>query len=138
MAYRVKKVKYCYVKVPSRAGQGAKILAALKDAGVNLLAFSGFPLKGGVSQVDLVSNEIPLIRRVARQQGWRLSAVKKAFLITGNDEVGVVERIVSRLAAGKIKITATDAVAAGAGRFGMILWVKPDKYNAAARLLGAH
>ncbi|MHC4383718.1 MAG: hypothetical protein ACYS0J_12890 [Planctomycetota bacterium] len=38
MADRVRKVNYCYMTVPARAGHGAKILGELKDAGVDLLA----------------------------------------------------------------------------------------------------
>lgn len=43
MADRVRKMSYCDLKVPSRAGQGARILGALAEGGVNLVAFSGFP-----------------------------------------------------------------------------------------------
>ncbi len=34
-------------------------------------------------------------------------------------------------------VTAVDAAAAGKGRYGMILWVKPKNYARAARALGA-
>jgi hypothetical protein len=37
----------------------------------------------------------------------------------------------------KINVTAVDAVTAGAGRFGAILWVKQSDVNRAARALGA-
>ena len=74
MAYRIRKVNYCYLMVPSRAGQSRKILGALRDEGVNLLAFSGFPAGAGKAQVDLVSDDMNGVRRVARQQGWRLMA----------------------------------------------------------------
>ena len=51
MADRIKKVTYCYAKVPSRAGNGAKVLEEIKDADINLLAFSGFP--AGKGEFDL-------------------------------------------------------------------------------------
>lgn len=137
MASRVRKVNYCYVTVPSRAGQGEKILGALKDAGISLLAFSGFPAKRGKSQVDLVAENIGAIRRVAATQGWRLSKTKKGFLVQGDDKVGAVHRVIRRLAQARISITAVDAVAAGGLRYGMILWVKPRQYSRAARTLGA-
>jgi hypothetical protein len=137
MAYRVLKVKYCKMTVPSRAGQGLQVLDAIKDAGISLQAFTGFPVGGGKSQVDLVSDDIPAIRRVAKREGWRISDVKKAFLVTGNDEVGAVQKVMKRLADKKINVIAVDGVAAGAGRYGMILWVKPGDYQAAARALNA-
>ena len=137
MADRVRKVNYCYVRVTSRAGQGASVLSTLRAEGVNLLAFSGFPAKGGKSQLDLIPEDMTALRRVARENGWRLSKVKKGFVITGSDVVGAVQRHIDRLAGSRINITAADAVMAGKGRYGMILWVKPKDYNRAARVLRA-
>ena len=137
MAYRVRKVNYCKMTVPSRAGQADAVLSAVKDAGINMHAFSGFPSKAGKSQIDLISDDSPAIRRLAKKSGWRLSKTKKAFLVQGNDEVGAVHKIFKKLADEKINVTAADAVAAGVGRYGMILWVKPKVYNRAARVLKA-
>ena len=138
MAYQIRKVKYCYVTVPSRAGEAARVLTELKKARVDLLAFSGFPVGGGKSQMDLVTNNTGAIARLARNKGWKLSKVKRGFLVQGTDEMGAVQKVLSRLAKKSINVTAADAVAAGKGRYGMILWVRPDKYNAAARALMAH
>ncbi len=133
----VRKVDYCYAIVPARAGRGAEILGALRDEGVNLLAFSGFPIGGGKAQVDVVAPRIADVRRVARKRGWRLSATKRGFLVQGRDAVGAVHRQLGKLAKAGINVTAADAVAAGGGRFGMILWVKRADYRRAARALGA-
>jgi hypothetical protein len=137
MPDRVKKVSYCYSIVPNRAGQGARVLSELTSAGVNLLAYSGFPVGGGRSQLDLVVDDIGPLRRVAKKNGWRLSKVKKGFLIQGTDKVGAVNRHLQKLADAKINVTAADGVSAGQGRYGMILWVKPRDYARAARALGA-
>ncbi len=137
MADRVKKVSYCYMKVPSRPGQGGKILGTLREAGVSLLAYSGFPAGGGKAQLDFIPEDMVTFRRVARQNAWRVSKVKKGFLITGSDRVGAVHRHIGKLADAKINVTAADAVMAGKGRYGMILWVKPKQYNRAARVLKA-
>lgn len=137
MADRVRKVSYCYPMVPHRAGQAARVLAALKEAGVDLLVFHGFPARGGKAQIDLVTDDMPGLRRVATRNGWRLSAPKKAFLIQGADQTGAVLRHLNKLAEARIRITAGTAVAAGAGRYGMILWVRQNDYAKAARALGA-
>jgi hypothetical protein len=137
MADRVRKVRYSYVTVPHRAGQGMKVLAALKEAGVNLLAYSGFPAKGGKAQLDLVAESVGGLTRLAKKNGWRLSKPKRGFLAQGDDKVGAVHRHVKRLADQKISITAAQAVSAGKGRYGMILWVKPKDYNRAAKALRA-
>jgi len=137
MADRVKKVNYVYLTVPNRAGQGAKVLSALREADVNLLAYSGFPGKGAKAQLDLIPENMSALRRVAKKHGWRLSTMKKGFLIQGGDQIGAVHRHIDKLASSKVNVTAADAVAAGKGRYGMILWVKPKDYARAARVLKA-
>ncbi len=137
MADRVRKISYVYVMVPNRAGQGAKILDHLKRGEVSLLAYSGFPAEGGKAQLDLAVERLAPVRAIARKNGWRLSEAKKAFLVQGNDKVGAVCRHVERLADEGISVTAADAVSAGQGRFGMILWVKARDYHRAAKVLGA-
>jgi hypothetical protein len=132
-----RKVRYLVLKVPSRAGQAARMLGALAEGGVNLLAFTGFPARGGEAQVDLVTDDLAGVRSVARKEGWRLSAAKRGFLVQGSDRVGAVHRDLRRLADAGINVTAADAVTAGKGRYGMILWVKPKDYARAARALGA-
>ena len=74
---------------------------------------------------------------MAKKSGWRLSALKKGFLFQGDDRVGTVHRHLAKLAKAKVNVVASDAVAAGKGRYGMILWVKAKDYAKAARALGA-
>ncbi len=137
MAYRVRKVNYCKMTVSSRAGQAEGVLRAIKEAGIDMLAFSGFPIKAGKSQLDFILDDSAALQRLAKKSGWRLSKTKKAFLVQGSNEIGAIHKIVKKLADEKINVTAADAVAAAGGRYGMILWVKPKVYNRAARVLKA-
>ena len=137
MSDRVKKVSYAYVMVPNRAGKGVEVLGQRRKANINLLAFSAFPGRGGKAQVDLITKDLGGLRRVARRNGWRLSKVKKGFVVQGDDRVGAVSRQLDKLGAKRINIVAADAVSAGK-RFGMILWVKQKDHARAARALGAH
>ena len=137
MPDRVRKVNYCYLTVPNRARQGAAVLDTLKNAGVNLLGYTGFPAGARKAQLDLVAESMAPLRRVAKRNGWRLSKTKKGFLVQGKDELGAVHRHIKKLADQRINITAADAVAAGKGRYGMLLWVKERDYNRATRILRA-
>ena len=137
MADRVRKVSYCHVSVPNRAGQGAKMLGALQEAGVNLVAYTGFPSKAGKSQLDFVTDDMAGLKRVARKGDWRLSKTKRGFLVQGDDKLGAAHRLFERLAGEKINVVAAEAVAAGKGRYGMILWVNPKSYARAAKVLKA-
>jgi len=137
MVDRVRKVSYCYPIVPHRAGQGAKVLGEIEKAGVNLLAHVGFPIGGGRVQLDLVTTDMARLRSVARKNRWRISKIKKAFLIQGSDRVGAVHAHFRRLADANVSLTAAAGVAAGKGRYGLILWVNPRDYGRAARALRA-
>ena len=133
---RAQKVSYFAMQVPNRAGEAGRILAGLAKAGINLLAFTGFP-NGRRSQMDFIPANATTFLAVARGMKLRLRDRKTAFLIRGTDQRGAIARITSKLATAKINVTAVDAVCAGAGRFGAILWVKQKDVNRAARALGA-
>jgi hypothetical protein len=136
MADTIRRVDYFYVMAPQKPGVGAALLGELRQAGVNLLAFSGFP-SGRGAQVDFVPEDPKAFREVARRAKWKLVGPKRAFLVAGDDRPGVVAELMERLAGAKINVTAIDAVCAGAGRYGAILWVAPRDVNRAARALGA-
>ncbi len=136
MADRVRKVAYFSMNVPNRPGEGARILAALADAGVNLLAFTGFPA-GSNAQIDFIPEKATVFSAVARKTKIRVSAKKTGFLVQGKDRKGAVARVLGKLAKAKLNVTAIDALSAGKGRYGAILWVKPKDVNKAAKALGA-
>lgn len=137
MADRVRKVGYCYVTVPNRAGQGVQLLQALSESGVSLIGLLGFPSRAGKAQIDLMADRLGPVRRIAARLGLRLSRNKRAFLIQGSDVPGAVHRHLKRLSAARVSVTAAAGVAAGGKRYGMVLWVKPRDYARAARALGA-
>ncbi len=137
MADTIRQVNYCYLMAPNKPGAAAGILSALRDGGVNLLVFSGFPAGRDKAQIDLASDDFEALKGVAKRHKWKLSRVKRAFLAQGRDEPGAAIAPVAALAAAKINVTAATAVAAGEGRFGMIFWVKPAQHKRAAQLLGA-
>ncbi len=132
----IRRIGYYSMKVPNRPGAGAKLLDTLKAARVNLLAFTGFPERGG-AQVDFVPQNDGAFRRAARKAGLKLSARKTVFLLQGADRPGALTGVVDRLAKARINMVALDAVTAGAGRFGAIFWVKPKDVGRTTRLLGA-
>ena len=135
MADIIRKVDYFKAQVQNKAGEGARILSALCDEGINLLFFTGFP-RGRKSQLDFVPENGPAFLKAAKKAGL-VVAKNTAFLVQGEDRPGVIAGIVSKLADAGVNITALDAVAAGEGRYGAILWVKPAAVRKAAKVLGA-
>jgi hypothetical protein len=132
----VRLVEYFYVMAPQKPGVGAALLAELQQAGVNLLVFSGFP-SGRGAQIDFVPEDAAAFRAAARKAKWKLTGPKRALLVTGDDRPGAVAGLLKSLGDARINVTAIDAVCAGAGRYGAIVWVAPRDVTRAARTLGA-
>lgn len=136
MAATIRKVDYYSTKVANRAGAASALLEAMREGGVNLRAFTGFPVRGG-AQVDFMPEDRAKFARAARKAGLKVSARKSAFLAQGDDRVGALTGILAKLAAAKISLTALQAVTAGKGRYGTIFWVRPKDVARTARLLKA-
>jgi hypothetical protein len=134
MGDSVRKVAYFALDVQNKPGEGSRILSALSDAGVNLLAFSGFP-SGRKSQLDIIPEDANRFKRAVRLLKIKTRPQKFGFLIQGNDRKGAVAEILQKLSDKKINVTAIDAVSAGAGRYAAILWVKPKDLSKAAKAL---
>jgi hypothetical protein len=127
---------YFYVETADKPGEGARILGALRDAHVNVLAFHAFP-KGRRAQLDFVPSDPAAFKAAAKNARWKVVGPKKAFVMEGDDRVGALVYYATRLADAKINVTAITAIVAGSGRFGAILWVKPRDVKRAAKTLGA-
>jgi hypothetical protein len=136
MADTVRIVDYFYISAPNKAGEGARALTTLKDAGVNLLAFSGFP-QGRRAQMDFVPADPAAFKQAAKKAKWKVVGPKRGFLVQGDDRVGAVADLLERLGSAKINVTAIDAVSITGGRYGAIFWVAPNDVKKAAALLGA-
>jgi hypothetical protein len=136
MANIVKKVAYFAMDVPNKPGEGARVLGALAEAGVNLLAFTGFP-SGKKAQLDIVPEDVAIFKKAVKATKMKTRSQKFGFLVQGNDRKGAVAGLLKTLAEKKINVTAVDAVSAGAGRYGAILWVESKDVNKTARALGS-
>ncbi len=135
MADTIRKVDYFYAEIPNKPGEGAKALAALREAGVNLIALSAFP-SGRKAQVDFIPEDTAAFKIAAKKAGLKLSARKTGFLLQGQDRIGAVSEMAEKLGKANINITACDALCAGEGRFAAIFWVKPPDIRKAAKVLG--
>ena len=136
MADTIRRVEYYYVVVPDKPGSGASVLGSFQEAGVNLLAYLGFPAGRGKAQIDLVPEVPAALKDCAKKAGLKLSRAKRAFLVEGDDRIGAVAELTRRLAESKVNVTAACATTAGGGRYGMVLWVPQASFGKAAKVLG--
>jgi hypothetical protein len=132
----IRRIDYFYMSVPDKPGEGARILATLHEAGVNLVGVSAFPHGARRSQLDLIPEDSAALVKAARAAKLKLSAKKSGFLIQGEDRPGAVADLVRRLAEANINVTSAQIFCAGSGRYGGMLWVKALDRRKAAKALG--
>lgn len=138
MATTVRRLEYFALAVPDQAGEAHRILGALAAEGVNLLAFSGFPTEAGKAQVDVIPESATAFGAAATKLKLRPRKPKRCFLVQGDDDrAGAVAGVLAKLAAQKIPVIAGQALSAGGGRWAMILFVSPARFEKAAAALGA-
>lgn len=131
----VRVLEYFYVMTSDKPGEGARALGYLRDAGVNLIALHAFPA-ARKSQVVFVPSDPAMFRAAAKTAKWKIVGPKKAFVIEGDERVGALVEYATKLGDAKVNITAADAITAGMGRFGAIIWVKARDIKRAAKALG--
>ena len=136
MADTVQRVEYFSIDVPDKPGEAFRVLQALVSAGINLLACSGHQV-GERAQIDVVPDDTAAFNATASKAGLAFKSAKTGFLIQGEDRAGALAQNLHKLAGVGINVIGIDAMSAGAGRWGAILWVKPEDVSRAAAALGA-
>ena len=135
MADTIKAVDYFYVKVGNKPGEGRRLLEHLSEKGVNLVAFTAFPAGADQAQLDFFPESAEQLQSAAADANLALVGPKKAFLIQGEDRIGALHEHHLKLANAGVNVYAANGVCAGKGRFGFILWVKPEDFAKAEKAL---
>ena len=133
----VRRIEYFYATVGDRPGEARRLLEHLSERGVNLVAFTAFPVGSGQSQLDFIPESASQLQKAAADADVSLVGPKKAFLIQGDDRIGALHQYHLMLANAGINVRAANGTCGGTGTFGYVLWVAPEDYEQAAKALGA-
>jgi hypothetical protein len=136
MSAKIRTVEYFYATVEDRPGEACKLLSQLASADVNLLAFSAVPTGPEHTQLVLFPESVPGLARAAEAGGFMITGPQRAFLIQGDDRLGALAEIHQQLCDANINVYASTGVTDGQGGYGYVLYVRPDDFEAAARVLG--
>jgi hypothetical protein len=136
MAETIKKVEYYYAIVENRPGEARKLLEFCSAHAVNLTNLTAFPIANGKAQIDFFPEDVEALKMAVEEAGIPLIGPKKAFLIQGDDRIGVLVEYHLRLVNAGINVYAANGTNDGRGGFGYVLWVKPKDYDKAAKALG--
>jgi hypothetical protein len=137
MATEVRRVEYFYCNVHDRPGEGARLLSALADAGVNLLAFNAIPMGLAQTQMVLFPEQPDLLVRAAEDEGFDLDGPHAALMIRGDDEIGALAVLHRRLADTGINVSASVGVTDGRGGFSAVVYLNAHDADRAEHALRA-
>lgn len=132
----VKRVEYFYATVDNVPGEARRLLEFCSAHGVNLINFTAFPIEAGRAQLDFFPENAEKLKMAAGEAGIPLVGPKTAFFICGADRAGVLIEYHLRLADAGINVYASNGTSDGHGGFGYVLWVRPEDYEKAAKVLG--
>jgi len=132
----VKRAYYFYAIVKNEPGEARKLIEFCSAYGVNLINLTAFPIGDGKAQIDFFPEDGEKLKTAAEDAGIKLVGPKKAFLIQGDDRLGVLGEYHLKLANAGVNVYAANGTSDGKGRFGYLLWVKPEDYDKGAKVLG--
>ena len=135
MAYRIRRVEYFHATVVDEPGEAYKVLHALAGLGVNLLAFTAVPVGPDSTQITVFPEDPGKMRSEAQKAGMALDGPHRALLVQGDDELGVLATVHEKLYHANVNVYASSAIADGFGKYGHLIYVRPEDYERAARSL---
>jgi hypothetical protein len=135
MATKVRRVQYFYAAVRGEPDEAFGVLAHFAGRGVNLLALNTMPMGPETTQFTLFPEDPGRLQEAARGAGLPLDGPHHALLVQGDDELGAIARLHTRLHQGGVEIYASSAVTDGHGYFGYVLYLRPSDADKAAALL---
>jgi hypothetical protein len=136
MAVKISRVEYYYVNVRDELGAGYRVLSALAERGVDLLAFTAVPSGPSTAQFALFPEDPNTLLAEARAAALDLDGPHNALLVQGDAELGALASVHERLFEANIDIYASMGVTDGRGAFGYLVYVREDQYDQAAAALG--
>ncbi|MFI5371055.1 MAG: hypothetical protein ACHQ52_05810 [Candidatus Eisenbacteria bacterium] len=135
MAHTIRRVEYYYVTVQDQPGRAHELLTQLAQLGVNLLALTAVPVGPDATQMALFPEDPNVLKSAAERARLHLDGPHRALLVQGDDEMGAIAGVLGRLAESEVNIYASYVVTDGRGHYGDILYVRPEHYERAVKVL---
>jgi hypothetical protein len=132
MADKIQVIDTYHVIVGDTPGEGRRLLEHISEKGVNLRAFTAFPVGDGKTRLSFVTERITRLQEAAVDAGLELLGPDRAFMIHGEDRIGALHQYHLVLANAGVNVAASSCVIDDNGQFGFILWVNAEDFDKAA------
>ncbi len=136
MATNIRRVDYFYTTIKDQPGEAYKVLSNLQQLGINLLAITAVPTGPDNTQLTIIPEENIMLTSEAKKVGMKLDGPHHAILVQGDDELGALATIHSKLYEARVNVYASSGITDGKGGYGYILYIRPDQFEHAANALG--
>ena len=136
MAFHVRRIDYFSATARDGPGEAYKLLQALADLGINLLAFTAIPFGPSHTQLTIFPEDAGKLAREAEKDHIVLDGPHPALLVQGDDALGALAELHMILANARINVYASTGIADGKGCFGYLIYVRPEEYDNAVAALG--
>ena len=135
MAYRIRRVEYFHATVVDEPGEAYKVLSALAGLGVDLVAFTAVPVGPDRTQLTVFPEDPGKMKSEAQRAGMALDGPHRALLVQGDDELGALAVVHEKIYRSSVNVYASSAIADGAGKYGHLIYVRPEDFERAAKAL---
>jgi hypothetical protein len=135
MAHTIHRVEYFYTTVNEEPKEVYELLSQLARLGVNLLALTAIPMGPLSTQLTLFPQNAPQLVNAAAKAGLVLAGPHLALLVQGDDELGALAKIHSKLHDAKVNVYASNGVTDGRGHYGYVIYLRPEEFQQAAQAL---
>ena len=130
-----KKIDVLTIRLDAKPGALAQVVAAFRDAKVNLTASWGYQMGPGEAQAHFFAADAEQAKQALTKLG-KTPKTEAAFWVDDADKIGNYLSVLEKLAKAGINIEATDAFGIG-GKFATVIFVAEGDVAKAAKALGA-
>jgi hypothetical protein len=135
MAYTIQSIDYYFATVSDEPGEAYKLLAILRELGIDLVAFTAIPVGSSQTQLTLFPSDGPALVHEAKQAGLRLEGPHEAILVQGDNQLGALAEIHRKLFDANVNVVASSGIGDGKGGYHYLIYVRHEEFGKAVEAL---
>jgi hypothetical protein len=137
MTAKIYNITYYYTLTDDVPGESCKFLTWLAQEKVSLLSFNAIPIGARQTQLVIYPLNPTWLAEAARKSNVRLNGPHYAFMIHGDDELGALVDIHTKLSDQGINIANSLGISDHHGSYRYLMHVGAEDYEKARDILGS-